>query len=65
MTFGEKLKSLRKERNLTLEQLSKKSGLSIVSLSFYETNKKKPTLVNVQKLATGLECEFEELYKNL
>ncbi len=63
MTFGEKIKSLRKERNLTLKDVSEKSGLSIVSLSFYETDKKKPSLVNMQKLATGLNCDFEELYE--
>lgn len=63
MTFGEKIRELRKERKLTLKDVSDKSGLSVVSINFYENDKKKPTLVNVQKLANGLNCKFEELYE--
>lgn len=63
MTFGEKIKSLRKGQKLTLKDVAEKSGLSIVSVNFYENDKQKPTLVNVQKLAKGLNCTFEELYK--
>lgn len=63
MTFGEKLKELRKKKKITIKQLSEKSGLSIVSISFYENDKKKPNLSNVQKLSFGLGCDFEELYK--
>lgn len=63
MTFGEKIKQLRKEQKLTLKDVAEKAGLSIVSVNFYENDKQKPTLVSVQKLATALNCEFEELYK--
>ena len=64
MTFGEKLKSLRKEQKLTLKDVAERSGLSIVSVNFYENDKQKPSLVNVQKLAKGLNCTFEELYEH-
>ena len=63
MTFGEIIKQLRKEQKLTLKDVAEKAGLSIVSVNFYENDKQKPTLVSVQKLATALNCEFEELYK--
>ena len=63
MTFGEQLRSLRKEQKMTLKEVAEKAGLSIVSVNFYENNKKKPNLTNVQKLAKGLGCEFEFLYE--
>lgn len=63
MTFGEKLKSLRKERGLTAKQLAKKSGLTAVSISNYENGHRKPNLVGISKLASALECDFDELYE--
>ena len=65
MTFGEKIKEIRLSRGLTIQELSVKSGLSVVSISHYENNKAKPTLVNVQKLSVGLKCKFDDLYKLL
>ena len=62
MTFGEKIKQLRKGQKLTLKDVAERSGLSIVSVNFYENDKQKPTLVNVQKLAKGLNCNFDDLY---
>ena len=62
MTFGQKVKQLRKEQKLTLKDVAEKSGLSIVTVNFYENDKQKPTLVNVQKLANGLGCNFDDLY---
>lgn len=63
MTFGEKLKSLRKGQKLTLKDVAERAGLSIVSVNFYENDKQKPTLTNVQRLAEALKCPFEELLK--
>ena len=63
MTFGEKLKSLRKGRKLTLKDVAERAGLSIVSVNFYENDKQVPTLTNVHRLAEALNCPFEELFK--
>lgn len=64
MTFGEKVRQLRKAKKMTLKDLAEKSGLSIVSVNFYENDKRKPnTLVTVQKLSVGLGCDFDELYE--
>lgn len=63
MTFGENLRMIRKQKKLTLKDVAEKAGLSIVSVNFYENNKQKPTLVNVQKLADALGCKFEKLYE--
>lgn len=65
MTFGEKIKEIRLEKGLTIQELSKKSGLSVVTISHYENNKSKPTLTNIQKLSVGLKYKFDDLYKLL
>lgn len=65
MTIGEKIKSLRLERKLTIKELSEKTKLSQVTINHYELNKVKPSLVSIQKLSVGLGCEFEDLYKLL
>ena len=62
MTFGEKLRNLRKERGLTAKQLSEKSGLTAVSIINYENDHRKPNLVSINKLANALDCDFDELY---
>ena len=62
MSIGEKLKNLRIQRNLSMKELSKKSGLSIVSICGYETGKHIPSSRNISKLANALKCSFDELY---
>ena len=63
MTFGEKIKNLRKEQNLTAKELAEKSGLTVVSIINYENNHRKPNLISINKLATALNCDFDTLYK--
>lgn len=43
MEFGDNLKRLRQENNLTQEQLAEKVGISKSSISFYEHCKKTPS----------------------
>lgn len=62
MTFGEKLKDLRKKRNLTIKELAEKSGVTAVSICNYENGHHKPNLVNIQKLSKALKCKYEDLY---
>ena len=62
-TFGEKLKSLRKGNKLTQKEVAEKAGLSIVTINFYENDEQKPSLTNLQRLATALNCDFDELYE--
>lgn len=61
MTFGENLKNLRKERNLSIKKLSELSGLSSVQISNYEHNHNVPNSINIYKLANALKCSYEEL----
>ena len=63
MTLGEKIKELRKEQNLTIDQLSKKSGISMPTICAIENEKRKPHLPILQKLSVALNCSFDELYE--
>lgn len=61
MTFGENLRNLRKERNLSIKELSAASGLSAVHISNYEHDHHVPNAININKLAVALGCTYEEL----
>lgn len=56
--FGKLLKSLRKERGLTLEDLAALSGLSIQSISHYETGKNEPNYKSASRLLDVFGYEF-------
>ncbi|GAV22428.1 helix-turn-helix domain-containing protein [Carboxydothermus pertinax] len=51
---GNKIRELREERGLTLNDLSKKAGLSISYLSEIERGSKKPSLKTIDKIAKAL-----------
>ena len=51
LNLGEKIKSLRKEKNLTQEQLAKRLWVTKSSVSSYESGLKYPSLDTLIKLA--------------
>ncbi len=51
MNVGSKIRKLRKEQNLTLEELSKKTGLSLSYISLIERGLKNPSLKALEKIA--------------
>jgi transcriptional regulator with XRE-family HTH domain len=55
------LKMKRGEKNLTLEQLAKKSGVNINTIHYLETGKTNARVGTIGKLAAALECPFSEL----
>ena len=61
MTFGENLRNLRKERNLSIKQLSELSGLSAVQISNYEHDHYVQNAINISKLAVAIECTYDDL----
>lgn len=61
MAFGENLRNLRKERNLSIKKLSELSGLSAVQISNYEHNHYVPNAINISKLAAALGCAYDDL----
>ncbi|MGB9856798.1 MAG: helix-turn-helix domain-containing protein [Dictyoglomaceae bacterium] len=52
MNVGKKIRELRKERNLTLEELSKRTGLSLSYISLIERGLKNPSLKALEKIAS-------------
>ena len=49
--FASRLRALRKERGLTLQQLAKHFGMSHSTLSIYETGSRKPDMEMLKKLS--------------
>ncbi len=54
MTVGKRIKTLRKENNLTQQQLADKVGLTYVQIGRYETAKSNPSADVLQKIAKFL-----------
>lgn len=59
------LKELRTERNLTLGQLSKMSGISKAVLSDIEKGSSNPTVNTIWKIANGLNVPYTRLMESI
>jgi transcriptional regulator with XRE-family HTH domain len=62
MTLGEKLKSIRAARALSLEDLAKKTNLTRSFLSQIEKNKTSPSISSLIRIATALEVTMSDLF---
>lgn len=51
MTIGERIAQLRKNRNMSQFQLAKTLDIATSTLGMYETNKRKPNMEMLEKLA--------------
>jgi transcriptional regulator with XRE-family HTH domain len=60
-TLGLRIKALRTQRELTLEELSQRSSVSRAMLSKVERGEKSPTLPIIIRIAGGLECSLSTL----
>lgn len=65
MKFGEKLKALRRQKDLTLDQLAKASGVAKATLSRIENNINAGNLSTHLKICEALGLNLGELYKGL
>ena len=65
LTFSEMLVLRRKELKLTQQELSDRTGISMVSLRAYEQGKRLPTSKNLNKIACALELDYDEAYNIL
>ncbi|WP_304237445.1 helix-turn-helix domain-containing protein [Jiulongibacter sediminis] len=61
LIFGLKLKQIRQEKNLSLQALSKVSGISQSYLNEIEKGKKYPKTDKISALAAALEVEYDTL----
>lgn len=64
MDVGEYIKARRTAQNLTLAELSAKSGVSRGMLCDVEANKKNPTIRILAQIAHGLGCSLSDLLES-
>jgi len=61
-TIARQLRLKRLQAGLTLEDLADAAGISTSFLAYLETNKKKPSLNTIAKLAAALDTPVSELF---
>lgn len=59
--IGEKLKSIRKEMNMSLDTAAKLTGVSKAMLGQIERGESAPTVLTLWKISTGLKVSFSHL----
>ena len=57
------LKEKRKEKKVTLAQLSAKTGISTTHINDIENNIKEPSISMLVRIAKALDVKVEDLYK--
>lgn len=60
--LGKNISAIRKSKNLSLEDLSRRSGVSTGMLSQIEQEKVNPTVAVVWKIAYGLDVPFSDIF---
>lgn len=60
--IGDTIRGLRKERELTLKQLSRRTGLSISLLSQIERAESSPSISSLYKIAMALDSRIQDLF---
>jgi len=60
--FAQRLKTIRKIRNLTQEELASRSGLTLSQIARIETARTNPTLSTVFRIARTMDIRLTELF---
>ncbi len=60
--FGDKLKDIRKELNLTQEKMAEKLGLNTSTYGNYETNKREPNSETIKNIANRLNMSVDDFF---
>jgi transcriptional regulator with XRE-family HTH domain len=63
MELGEKLKAIRMEKKMTLDEVAKKSSLTKSFISQIELNKTSPSITSLMKVASALEIRLTDLFR--
>lgn len=63
VSFGIRVKELRKEKELSQEELAHLAGLHRTYIGMIERAEKNITLNNIEKIANALETDITELFK--
>ena len=64
-SFGKKIQSIRKNRNLSQEKFALSIGMDRSYYSSIESGHRNVSLCNIKKIADGLNITLEELFKDL
>lgn len=59
------LREMRIKKKMTLEELSKASGVSRVSINRYELGERTPNVYIAKRLADALDCTIEDLINEI
>ncbi len=62
--FGHRVREIRKEKNLSQEELSFKADLHRTYIGMIERAEKNITLVNIEKIAKALNVDIKELFND-
>ena len=65
MKIGKRMRGLRKTKNMTLEELSEKSGVALATLSRMENNKMTGTLESHNSICKALGVSIADLYREI
>lgn len=60
--IGDTIRSIRKDKELTLKQMSRRTGLSISLLSQIERAESSPSISSLYKIAVALDTRIQELF---
>lgn len=60
--FGERVRQIRKQKNLSQEELSYRAELHRTYIGMIERAEKNITLINIEKIAEALEVDIKELF---
>jgi transcriptional regulator with XRE-family HTH domain len=60
--FGSKVKKFRLGQNLSQEELAHKANLHRTYIGMIERGEKNITLLNIEKIANGLQINIEDLF---
>ena len=63
--FGNRIKELRKNKNISQEDLATLSGLHRTYIGMIERGEKNITLKNIEKIALAFNIEISELFKDI
>lgn len=61
MNIGERLKRIRKEKEMTQDSVAERAGVTATSISRWENGERDPTFRDVEKVAAALGVTMEEL----
>ena len=62
MTIGKMIKKKRTALDLSQRELAHRSGVSVQTINYIESEKRNPSALIVQKLAKALHCTVGELF---